>query len=172
MAFALPAIAAVGAVTSAVGTIAGGEAQSQAAAYQAQVAQNNATIARQNAKYAIAAGHEQAAITSEKGAATGGQIKADQAANGVDVNSGSALDVQESQRGESKLDTETALNNAQLTAYGYRSQAVGYEAQSNLDTSEAQSAPIGADLAAGGSLLSNASSIGFKWSGNTAASSG
>jgi hypothetical protein len=59
-----------------------------------------------------------------------------------------------------------------LTAYGYRSQAVGYEAQSNLDTSEAQSAPIGADLAAGGSLLSNASSIGFKWSGNTAASSG
>jgi hypothetical protein len=69
-----------------------------------------------------------------------------------------------SQRETSKLNTETVLNNADLQAWGYRTQATGYEAQSQLDEAQAQQAPIGADLAASGGFLSSASALGLKWS--------
>jgi hypothetical protein len=167
MAFIAPlALAAgiAGAGVSAVGAVEQGQATSNAAAYSAQVAANNATIANQNAEYATAAGVQQAADTSLKGAAKSGKIKAGQAASGIDVNTGSAVAVQEGQRETDKLDAETVLNNAELKAYGYRSAATGFTAQSGLDTAESEQAPIGADIGAGGSLLSNASSLGFKWS--------
>lgn len=162
-----------GAGISAVGSVEGGIAQSNAANYQAQVAANNAKIAQQNATSAIEAGQVKAQDQSLKEAEVGGEIKASQAASGIDVNSGSAVDVQAGQRAKGELDPEMMLHNAQLEAYGYRSQAVGYEAQSELDKTEAAQAPIGADLGAAGSLLSNASGLGFKWtSGGALASAG
>lgn len=163
MCFATLALGAgvLGAGTSALGTLESGAATSNAASYAATVAANNAIIAQQNAKYASAAGEAQAQAVSLKGAATQGKIKTAQAASGVDVNSGSNVDVQKSQRELSQLDTETTLNNAELQAYGYRTQATNYQAQAGLETAEAEQAPIGAALAAGGGLLSSASSLGF-----------
>lgn len=157
-------IGALGAGISAVGSVEQGQATANAANYQAEVTANNATIAEQNASHAIQAGQVQAAATSLKGAAQGAKIKASQAANGIDVNSGSAVDVQTSAREAEKLDTETVLSNADLQAYGYRAAATGYTAQSQLDRLTAEQAPIGADIGAAGSLLSNASGLGFKWS--------
>lgn len=90
-------------------------------------------------------------------------LKASQAANGIDVNTGSAVDVQVGQREQSSLDEQTTLNNAELKAYGYESQATGFTAQAGLDKEEAETAPIGADLGAAGGLLGSASSLGFKW---------
>lgn len=175
MAF-VPIIAAVagiaGAGISAYGQMQAGEAQKDAANYSAQVAANNKIIADQNAEHALQAGQVQAAATSLKGAETAGRIKTGQAASGIDVNTGSAVDVQESQREQEKLDTLTVLNNAQLQAYGYRSQGVGYQAQSELDKATAKQAPVAADLAAAGGLLSSASSIGLKWSGGFGGASG
>lgn len=175
MAFAAPLalIAGIaGAGISAYGTAEAGQAQSNAANYNAQVAANNATIANQNAAYSVAAGQQGAANQSLKNAATSGKIKASQAASGVDVNTGSAVDVQKSQRETGQLDSETVLNNAELQAYGYRSQAAGFEATAGLETEEAEQAPIGADLSAAGGLLGSASSLGLKWSqlGGTPAS--
>lgn len=162
MAF-LPALGIAGAAISAGGTILGGIASGNAASYQATVARNNAVIANQNAAYATAAGQQQAEQQGLKGAAAVGRIKASQAANGVDVNTGSAVDVQKSQAEESQLDTETVLNNAELQAYGYRSQATNFTAQAGLEQTQAEEAPIGAGLAAGGGLLSSASSVGTNW---------
>lgn len=167
MAFIAPlalGLGAVGAGVSAVGTIAQGQATANAAHYSAQVAQNNAKIAEQNAEYSTNAGQAHAAASSLKSAATGGRIRATQAASGVDVNTGSAVDVQESQRELGKLDTETVLNNAELQAYGYRTQAANFKSQAELDELKADQAPIGAALGAGGGLLSDASSLGWKWS--------
>jgi hypothetical protein len=163
MAFLAPIAGILGAGVSAVGAVAGGEAASENASYQAQVAANNAIIATQNANYATEAGQTKAANESLKSAATGGEIKTALAANNIDVNSGSAAAVEKSQREEGELNAETTLNNAELQAYGYRSQATNYTAESGLLTSEAAQAPIGADIGAAGSLLSNASGIGFKW---------
>jgi len=155
----------VGAGTSAAGALMGGIAQGNAASYQAQVAKNNAIIANQNAAYATEAGETQAAATSLKGAATAGKIKASQAANNIDVNTGSAVNVQQSQREVSKLDTETVLSNAELQAYGYRAAATNYQATAGLEEMEATEAPIGGALSATGNLLSSASSIGAKFGG-------
>jgi hypothetical protein len=167
MAFAAPlalAVGVLGAGISAAGAVESGQATANAANYNAQVARNNATVANQNATYATAAGEQAAANKSMEGAARGGKIKAAEAASGIDVNTGSATKVQASQRETSQLDSETVLNNAELQAYGYRSQATGFTATSGLETEEAQQAPIGADIGAAGGLLSSASALGSKWS--------
>jgi hypothetical protein len=158
MAFA-PALGLIGGVISAVGTIAGGIAQSNALKYQAQVAQNNAITAQQNAAYAIEAGQVKTAAVSMKEAEIGGQIKAAQAASGVDVNTGSNKAVQVSQRELGKLDTETEMNKAQLQAYGYRTQATNFEAQAGLYNYEAPQAELGGFLGGAGQIFGAAS----KW---------
>ena len=84
------------------------------------------------------------------------------AANGIDINSGSAVDVSESAREEGKLNTEQTNANAQLQAYGYRTQAANFTAQSKLDQAASENAMTGAELSAGGGLLANASAIGIK----------
>lgn len=162
----LPAMAAVGGLAGAgiqaAGALQQGDANSHAANYSAQVAYNNAIIDEQNAEYAIQSGVTKSADQSMKGAAVGGKIKAGLAANGVDVNTGSALDVQESQRETSKLDTETTMNNAELQAYGYRAKESGDIAQSQLDRAQADQAKTAGEISAAGGLLSNASAIGLK----------
>lgn len=165
MCFATAALIAggIGAATSAVGAISQGEATGNEAKYQAQIATNNAQIAKQNAQYSAEAGSEQATIEGLKSANAGGRIKASQAANNVDVNSGSALKVQQGQRQAGYLDTLTAENNALLQAYGYKATAASDTAQAALDTQESEEAPIAGDIGAAGSLLGNASSLGFKW---------
>jgi hypothetical protein len=140
-----------------------GAATANSANYAAQVAANNAAVARSNATYAEQAGQTSATATALKGANQQGKIKTGQAASGVSVNTGSAVDVQASARELNKLDTATDLHNADLQAYGYRTQATSYEAQAELEKAEAQQAPIGADLAAAGGILGSASSLAQKW---------
>jgi hypothetical protein len=164
MAFAALGAGLLGAGISAYGQIEQGQATANAANYAAQVARNNELVATQNANYALAAGQQKAQTESLKGAATGGRIKAAQAASGIDINTGSALRVQQGQREQAQLDTETVLNNAELQAYGYRTQAANYKAQSELDTAEAEQAPIGAGIGAAGGFLGSASGVALKWS--------
>lgn len=157
--------ASIPAVFSVGSSLLGASSKSAEANYQAQVAANNATIARQNAAYASAAGSEQATEESLKGAAVGGRIKASQAANGIDVNSGSAVDVQVSQREASKLDTLNVENNALLQAYGYKVQASNFDAEAKLDKSESQDAWIEGLAGGAGGFLGNSNSLGYKWLG-------
>ena len=158
----LPMLALAGSAASAAGTVESGIAQKNTANYQAQIAANNAVTANQNASYAAHAGLTQATQTSLKNAEKQARIKGALAANNVDVNSGSAVDVQESAREEGKLDTEMTNANAQAQVYGYRTQQTGFEAQENLDKAAAANAVPGSILGATGGLLSNASAVGFK----------
>lgn len=167
MAAAVPFIAlglgAVGTIASAEGQLQAGRAQQQAASYQAQVARNNATIANQNAAYAAQAGSEAATQESMKNAAKLSRMRAAQAANGLDVNTGSPVAVRATEAETGALDTATVSHNALLQAYGYRTQATNDTAQAGLYQNEADEAMPAADLAATGSLLGGASSLGFKW---------
>lgn len=153
-----------GAATSAYGAVQAGQAQAAESKYQSQVAANNATIAQQNANFAIASGQTKAQQESLKASEQLAAVKSAIAANNVDVNTGSASDVQTSERDIGRLDTLTTMNNAMLEAYGYQSQGTGYTAASGLEKFQAEQAPIGADISAAGGLLSNASSVGLKWS--------
>lgn len=160
--WAAAGLAAVGTAASIGATAARANAESQAASYQAQVARNNAIIANQQADAEILAGQRQAEIQSMQTAAKVAKIRAAFGARGVDVNSGSAVDVQASEREIGKIDSETALSNAQQKAYGYRSRASGYTAQAGLYDQKRGSIPEAAGWEIGGTLLSRASSLPFK----------
>ena len=171
LAAAAPVLGLIGTAVSAGGSVLGGIAAGNAASYQAQVAQNNAQIAKQNANYALQAGQAKQEQAGLKAAEEGGMVKTALAANNVDVNTGSAKDVESGTREKGQLDQETIANNAELQAYGYQTQATGFEAQAGLDQATAAEAPIGAAIGATGSMLSGASAIGFKglnWTGAAA----
>lgn len=182
-------LALAGMGLSAAGAIGQGVAQSNAAAYQAQVARNNAQLALYNAQVnrnnaiaaeqaadrAIAAGQQKAEAASKQAAIRLAKIKAGQAASNIDVNTGSALDVQVGSREYGYLDTETTLNDAQLKAYGYRSQARDFRSKADLDefgartgyaasefaSSRVTPALVGGFLSAGGTLASSASQVNW-----------
>lgn len=165
MAFAAVPLLIASTAVAVVGALESGAAAKNAADYQSAVANNNAQIAKQNADYALQAGQVSAENQSRKGAAQIGHIKTAQAASGVNVNSGSALEVQAGQRETNQLDTETVLNNAQLHAYGYRTQATNFEAEAKLDTMKGEQAQEASYFKAGSDILSGASGISGKWTG-------
>lgn len=154
-----------GAGVSSYGAVQQGNATKSADYYKAQVAKNDQQIAEQNATGSIEAGEAKAQVVSLKGRAVGGAIKAKQAGSGVDVNTGSNVDVQTAQREQGQLDTETTLHNADLEAYGYRTQATNYAAESQLDISAGDQAQTAGYEKAAGGLLSSAGSLGFRWNG-------
>ena len=165
MAFALPALAIAGPILGAAGSLVSGAASQNAADYQAQVANNNAITAGYNAAESTQAGEVQAQNKSMQGAEKQAAIKTTMAANGVDVNSGSAVRVQEGAHEVAQTDTATTMHNALLQAYGYRTQQTGFEAQSELDTQQGESAAIGSYFGAAGSLVGGANSFGNPSSG-------
>jgi hypothetical protein len=136
---------AAGGLFKGVGSIGSGYASANAADY-------NAEIARQSAANASEAGQSQATVESLKGADVLGNVKASQAANNIDVDSGSALKVQQGARAASVYNTESVENNALLAAYGYKNTAA-------LDTEEAQEDITAGYIGAGGDVLTGASSL-------------
>lgn len=148
-----------GAAASAGGVGLSAEAQGANASYQAQVAKNNEVIEGYNAVSATQAGEGATQAEGMKQASRAGAIKAGIGANNIDVNSGSAKNVEASQSEEGELSTETVMHNALLQAYGYSVGAESDAAQAKLEESEAEQAPIEGALGATGSLLSRASSL-------------
>lgn len=148
------AIAGIGAGIAAVSAVSSGIAAGNAASYQAQVSRNNQAIAQQNAQRAASATAAQTEAAGLKARAQQGGLRAALAANGVDVNSGSAADVQSGERQIGYLDTATVAGNAAQQVYGYRTQASNFGAQAELDQSEAAFDPIAGGLKAAGGLAS------------------
>lgn len=148
----------IGGVVSAVGSIQQGQAAKQSADYNAKVASANAQQAKNNATMAANAGEEQAAIQSQKTKAAVGSTLANQAAGGIDVNSGSAVDVRSSEADLGQLDALTIRSNAAKEAYGYQTQASNFTAQSGLDTAEGKNAQATGNLGAISTFLGSAGS--------------
>ena len=154
---------ALGGIGKAIGDISGGESTKAMYDYQAGVANLNAQIARQNEEYAIQTGEHQAVQAGLQGAATSGQIKAAQGASGLDVNSGSAKDVQASQTLINRTNMANIRSNAAKTAYNYENEAVGFNAQAGLDTLAGQSAQTASYISAASSIIGGASSVASQW---------
>lgn len=157
------ALGAVGTGISAIGAMQSASATAAASRYQAQVAANNATIAQQYATSATEAGEAKAEATSLENRQKLGQIGAAQAASGLDVDTGSPVDVRSTQRAIGQLNVENVLQQGQQTAYGYRVQGTNYQAQSGLLQSEAGQAETAGTLNVAGSLVSGASNLGSKY---------
>ena len=159
MPFLAPIAAIAGTAASAAGGLASSGAQSASANYQSQIASSNAVLAGMQRASAISAGHEQTEEKSLQGALEFGRAKAAMGANGVDVNTGSNVDVLAGNRIGSQLAAETTLANASKAAWGYQNQETSYGNQAQLFKSEAQSDQIAGLIKAGGGLLSATTSL-------------
>ena len=155
------AAAVGGTVAKAGGQLKGGQATSQADYYRAQVARNNADAYDAAATRTVQGGEVASDTMGLRAAQNLGKVKASQAANGIDVNTGSAVDVQAGTAQAGRLDQLTTLSNAQLQGYGYRTRAAQERAQANLDSAGAAQAPEGAAAEAASTILGGASALPF-----------
>lgn len=151
----LAGLATVGSMgLSALGSIAQGKAASASAKFNSQIEANNAEIAKQNAAFASQEGAANTAAEQQKTRATVGAIKAAQAANGVDVNTGSAVDVRSSASALGELNAINIRSNAARQAYGYQTQSTSAQSQSALDKQQAKYDTESGDIDAGKTFLS------------------
>jgi len=157
------ALSAAGTASKVAGQAKGGQANSQTYAYQAQVARRNAAVNRMRAERAEQAGIAGADIESLRGANLLGAVKAKQAASGVNVNTGSNVDVRADIAKANKFNATNVLRNAELTSWGYRRQAESDDTQAALYDRGASGAGSAAAGAIGGTLLEGASSLPWGW---------
>jgi len=139
------------------------QAQSKAGYYQAGVAMLNAQLARQNADYASIKGESDAMRYGMKARQTRGEIIAGQSASGLDVNSGSSVDVRRGFDTVSKMDTDQIRQDAAKVAYNYRSQAQQFTNDAINSFRGAKSAERAGDMGVLSSIIGGASSVSSKW---------
>lgn len=148
---------AVGSMATGIaGSVMQGVSSAETADYNAGVARNQQIIANRNASLALQQGTVQ---EENQRIQTGERIagaEAQQAASGVNPNSGSALDVRSSAAETGELDALTIRNKANLASYDYRVQAMNYGAQASLYSAEG-------DWGVMNSILGGASSVSDKW---------
>jgi hypothetical protein len=154
---ALSIAATVGSgVMAAGGAIQQGRAQKQQANYQAAVERNNATIAGWQAEDAQHRGQIEEQRQRLQTARLRGAQRAGMASNGVEIDSGSPLDVLMDTAQLGELDALTVRSNAEREVYGLRNQQSNLTAQSGLTRLAGRNAQQASYISAGSSLLSTA----------------
>jgi hypothetical protein len=133
------------------------------ARYQAAVAANNQLIAQQNARYATQAGQANAQAMDFRTRALMGSEVAAQGASGIDIGSGSPLDVVRSTAALGRLDTANIIQGANLQAYGYQTAATGFGAEAGLQQQQARYAGTAGMIGGAGTILGGATSLANKW---------
>ena len=152
-----------GGLLGAVGAQKEGAAQQQMYNYKAQVAKINADIDRQNAAWARDKGEKEAEQYGIKAGQRFGQIRVAQGASNLDVNTGSAADVQRSQRKITQMDMGQIRSNAAKVAYDYTTKATMDENQVGLDVMAGQYAQQAGEIKAASSILGTVSTVSSKW---------
>ncbi len=153
----------VGGLLSAFGANQAGQRQQDMFNYQAQVARINSQIDKQNEEYARNKGEIEATQYGMKARQQMGAIRVTQGASNIDVNSGSAVDVQNSQRKIAQIDTQQIRSNAVKVAYDYDVKSTMDLNQASLDVMAGENAKKSGDINAAASILGTVSSVSSKW---------
>ena len=150
-----------GGVTSAIGGYFSAATQKATLKGQAAIADTNARIAELGAQSILNQGQQQVGALTLKA----GQLKSSQraamAANGIDLGTGSAVEIQASTDIMKEIDANTLTTNAVRSAWGYRTQAVNFENEAL--TKRATAGAISPFGSAAGSLLGSAGSVAGSW---------
>ena len=152
-----------GGLLSAFGAEKSGQSQQAMYDYQAQVARINSQIDKQNADWARNKGEIEATQFGLKSAQQFGQIRAAQGASNIDVNSGSSVRVQDSQRQLTRMDMGQIRANAAKVAYDFDVKSSMDLNQATLDTFAGENAKTAGDINAFSSILGTAGSVSSKW---------
>jgi hypothetical protein len=158
-----------GGIMGAVGAEKTGAAQQQMYNYQAGVARINSQIDLQNKEYALNQGEIQATQFGLKEAQQEAGIRVAQSASGLDVNSGSNVDVQRSQRQLGQMDMTQIRSNAAKTAYDFDVKSTMDLNQSTMDVMAGQNAKTAGDINAMTSIIGSVGSVSSKWMQGNAA---
>jgi hypothetical protein len=150
------AVSAVGVGMSAYGMYAQQQSANAMAEYQADVAERNAKVAEYEGQYALEASREKALQHRKRLNAFLGEQRAAQGASGVEVDSGSFLDVTLDTVEQGKMDELAILHEGDLAVWRSEVQADSYNAQADLARMN-QSSPF---LAGGTALMTGAGSLG------------
>lgn len=126
------AIVAISALMQGASAYSQSKAQKSEGAYQSQQLETNSRIANLQAEDAIFRGNQDATKHDQQIKKLIGAQRAALGAQGIDINSGSALDVQADTAGQGAIDTQTIRNNAFREAWGYRVQANDYSSQAEF----------------------------------------
>ena len=151
---------ALGTVTSAIGQSRQAAAQRQQAAYQARVAENNAITANRLADDSLQRGQIEEQRSRQQTRALQGRQVAALTASGVDVASGSALDIVSDTAAVGEIDALTIRDNAAREAWQRRVQAQDFTNQGALFNAEAAAS---SGLAPVGTLLTGIGGIADRW---------
>lgn len=128
---------------------------------QAQVARNNEMIAGWQAEDALARGDRQASEVRMKSRQLKGRQRATMAANGIDLGTGSALEILTDTDYFGEIDANTVKDNASKEAWALRNQARGFSYEASMAKARAGAeSPL---LAAGTSLLTSAGRVSDRW---------
>jgi hypothetical protein len=152
-----------GAAISVVSTIANANAASEQAKYQAAVARNNQIIANNAALEAEEAGKAREFQARQAARKLEGRQRAVLAGNGVEVNTGSALDITEDTAAQGELDALNIRSQAEREAIGYRNQGNAFGADAMMRDRAGANALTSGYLTAGGQLLTGTGTVAQKW---------
>jgi hypothetical protein len=154
-----PLLTAIGTVVSAAGAVQQGRAASAAATADANAADQNAKIATRQAEIAAQNGAQEERETRRRGLAVAGAQRAAYSANGLDISSGSPLDVLTDTGRQSELDALQVRRNAANEVWGYQAQSTNYSNQANASRATAKNARRAGNMAAVGQLLTGATKM-------------
>lgn len=167
MAAALPIISIGaqigGTIMGMQGAAAEGKAAQQSALYQAQVAQNNKIIAERAAQRTKSDSLLESEQNDYKVKGLLGTQKAVQAANGIDVNSGTALAIRKGTREMGAYDSELIRSKGDEKAYNYLVQANNFQAESQFSMMKGQQAMTAAKYKQMSTLLGGIGGVADKW---------
>lgn len=147
----------------AYGKYAAGQAKSKMYGYQAGVADLNSKIQKQNSEWALQAGGRDRVRSGMQTGQMIGKQRIGYAAGNLDVDFGSAEDVQESQRKVGRMDQDTITANAGRRAYGHLVEAENERAKGAAYRYASKNAKAEGILGAIGSVIGTASSVSSKW---------
>ena len=150
-----PAIPIISLVASLAATAYSAQAQSKAASFQNAIAKRNAEAQERAARDAQARGLNEGVRLAMAAGQVRGAARAGFGASGVELTSGSALDVLSDHAMFTELDKQTAKSNAEREAYGMRVQAGNYLAQGQADLATGRNAAIGTVLSGVSSAAGN-----------------
>ena len=157
------ALGAIGTGVSVYGGIQQGRQASAAAAYNAKMAQRSAQMSEMQAKDAERRGAIEEDRFRRQQSLLQGQQASMLAASGVQLDSGSPLQILADTAEATEVDARTIRYNARMDAWGLRNQAASSIAQAQFAKIEGKNARSNAYLSAGGSLISGLGSLAGRY---------
>ncbi len=164
---ALPTLSTIATIGSAIagigGTLMQGQAAQQAAKAQAAQQLQAAEIARQNQSRAVFKSQVEAQESDFEAAQFIGQQISQQAASGIDIGMGSAVQVRQNSAAVARRDALTIRQQGDLTGQNYYNQAVALTQQAALTKAEGKNAMLSSYLKAGSQAFSAIGSVSSPW---------